>query len=154
MDDSVGKDSEKLQVIMRRMTLVFSRHINEMLKRGKINLPQYSGLVLLGEHGEMTMGDLARRLGVTMGAATNVVDKLVRAGHVSRQRSSDDRRVVRVKLSAQGTALLDGFAKSTAANLSQFLNGMTPERRARVLAVCAEVLALVADPHHPPHGPA
>ena len=48
-----------------------------------------------------------------MGAATNLVDKLVGAGYVERGHDESDRRIVRVAVTRQGLALLqesvDGF---------------------------------------------
>lgn len=48
------------------------------------------------------MSELARRGHVTLGTMTVMVDKLVKKGHVKRIRDDDDRRVVRVSLTASG----------------------------------------------------
>lgn len=57
----------------------------------------------------MTAGALAQELGLTTGAITSVVDRLERAGHVSRVRDDADRRKVLVHYSAGGRALADEF---------------------------------------------
>lgn len=57
----------------------------------------------------MTAGALAERLGLTSGAITALVDRLERAGHVSRVRDDADRRKVLLHYSAAGRALAEEF---------------------------------------------
>lgn len=74
--------------------------------------PQVHALLWLGRDGMLTMGELARRLGVTEKTVTGLVDRLEREGHVQRERVTLDRRVVRCRLTAQGQQtfqLLDGL---------------------------------------------
>ena len=48
------------------------------------------------------MSAVARALSVTVGTLTISVNSLVKKGYVIRQRSSEDRRVVLISLSARG----------------------------------------------------
>jgi DNA-binding MarR family transcriptional regulator len=64
--------------------------------------PQIHALLWLGQDGMLTMGELARRLGVTEKTVTGVVDRLEREGHVQRERIILDRRVVRCRLTEPG----------------------------------------------------
>ncbi|MCE9670667.1 MarR family transcriptional regulator [Myxococcus stipitatus] len=64
--------------------------------------PQVHALLWLGQDGSLTMGELARRLGVTEKTVTGVVDRLEREGHLLRERSASDRRVVRCRLTTEG----------------------------------------------------
>lgn len=57
----------------------------------------------------MTAGELAEELGLTSGAITSVVDRLQRAGHISRVRNDVDRRKVFLHYSPSGRALADEF---------------------------------------------
>ncbi|MEV0680276.1 MarR family transcriptional regulator [Actinosynnema sp. NPDC050436] len=65
-------------------------------------------LALVGRHGPMTAGDLAKRINLTPGAVTGVVDRLERAGLARRDPDPADRRRVLVK--AVGGALGPLFA--------------------------------------------
>ncbi|MFC5745659.1 MarR family winged helix-turn-helix transcriptional regulator [Actinomadura rugatobispora] len=49
-------------------------------------------LTLIDLHGPMTAGELSQLTGITPGAVTGLVDRLERAGHVSRQNDPRDRR--------------------------------------------------------------
>nr|AYM52270.1 transcriptional regulator MarR family [Stigmatella aurantiaca Sg a15] len=64
--------------------------------------PQIHTLLWLGQDGPLTMGDLARRLGITEKTVTGVVDRLEREGHLQRERVHEDRRVVRCRLTSIG----------------------------------------------------
>jgi DNA-binding MarR family transcriptional regulator len=50
------------------------------------------------QHGERTVGQLASGLGISYGWASRVADELETAHYVVRERDTDDRRVVRVRL--------------------------------------------------------
>lgn len=56
-----------------------------------------------------TPGDLRRELDLTSGAVTGTVDRLVLAGHVSREPDRHDRRQVRLRRAAPGQALARQF---------------------------------------------
>lgn len=60
----------------------------------------------------MTAGALAGQLGLTSGAITFVVDRLARAGHVTRVRADTDRRKVLLHYSPVGRALAEEFFDS------------------------------------------
>jgi DNA-binding MarR family transcriptional regulator len=52
----------------------------------------------LYQHGEMTVGELGRGLGISRGWASRVVEELELAGYLERERGLDDRRVVTIRL--------------------------------------------------------
>jgi MarR family transcriptional regulator, organic hydroperoxide resistance regulator len=76
-------------------------------------------LSALTQEGPMTAGEIAKRLGLTTGAVTNVIDRLVRAGFVRRVADPKDRRKVIVeadlanleKLSHVYDSVADAFQK-------------------------------------------
>jgi DNA-binding MarR family transcriptional regulator len=57
----------------------------------------------------MTAGRLARDLGLTSGAITFLVDRLERAGHITRERDPRDRRKVLLRYSTNGRAVAEDF---------------------------------------------
>jgi DNA-binding MarR family transcriptional regulator len=52
----------------------------------------------LYQHGELTVGQLGRDLGISRGWASRVVEELELAGYLERERRLDDRRVVKIRL--------------------------------------------------------
>ena len=59
-----------------------------------VNVTDMAAMELLLTHGSLTPGQLAERLKVTTAAATQIVDRLERAGHVARERKATDRRKI------------------------------------------------------------
>lgn len=76
-----------------------------------LSLLQIQVLMFIGKQKEAQMKDLASNFTITLPTATSLVDNLIKAGMIVRERSTEDRRVVTVKLSSQGKKLL---AKATA----------------------------------------
>lgn len=54
----------------------------------------YQAINILEMQGPMTSGELGKRLGLTTGATTRAIDRLVRAGYASRTADATDRRRV------------------------------------------------------------
>ena len=74
-----------------------------------LHLTDLRGLGRLWSAGPMTAGELADAVGLTRGATTALLDRLERAGHVRRVRGSDDRRTVRVELTASASRTVDAI---------------------------------------------
>jgi DNA-binding MarR family transcriptional regulator len=78
----------------------------------------------LMQEGSMTAGEIAKRLGLTTGAVTNVIDRLVRAGCVRRVADPKDRRKVIVEADLANlekmSHVYDGVADSFRVLLEQY----------------------------------
>jgi DNA-binding MarR family transcriptional regulator len=84
----------------------------------------------------LTMGELARRLGVTVKTVTGIVDRLEREGHVQRERITLDRRVVRCRLTEQGQKtyqLLDRMVHEAMGQMLGMLDGSDRKALFRIL---------------------
>lgn len=68
-------------------------------------------LMMLAEHGPITMTDFSELLMVPLSTATRMVERLIEKDLSVRSRIEDDRRVVRVELSDQGKKLHQHFAQ-------------------------------------------
>jgi DNA-binding MarR family transcriptional regulator len=85
---------------------------------------------LLLSHGPTTPGDLAQRTGLTAGGAiTAVIDRLERAGYVSRRRDQSDRRRVLVEANADKVMADVGATYGrVAARWESFLETLSDEK--------------------------
>lgn len=66
---------------------------------------QYLVLLLLWEHGEVTVGEIRGCLHLDIGTVTPLLKRMESGGLVTRRRDADDERRVRVGLTARGRAL-------------------------------------------------
>ncbi|MFE4257979.1 MarR family winged helix-turn-helix transcriptional regulator [Streptomyces sp. NPDC056883] len=60
--------------------------------------------VILDSAEPLTPGRLREHLGLTSGAVTACLDRLERAGHITRSRESEDRRVIHIRYAERGRA--------------------------------------------------
>ncbi len=87
--DRVGQQLQTISILSRQI----ERQLGLSLG---VNSTALAAMEQLITHGPLTPSELAARLQVTTAAGTQIVDRLERGGHVTRQRQSDDRRHVLV----------------------------------------------------------
>ncbi|WOE51767.1 MarR family winged helix-turn-helix transcriptional regulator [Sulfuracidifex metallicus] len=84
----------------------FQRELNRRL--GSLNITYLDFLILKATmEGETTMAKLAKRFFVTQSAITAAVDRLEEMKLVCRGRSSDDRRIITVKITDDGVKVFE-----------------------------------------------
>jgi DNA-binding MarR family transcriptional regulator len=98
-----------------------------------ITLAQHRVLVLLAARGNLTVGDIAEGLGVNPSNATRICDRLQRLGLVSRERSTEDGRVVVVGLTKDGVALVSDVTARRRVEVEKVLGRMSSAQTAKVL---------------------
>lgn len=68
----------------------------------ELNFSQFLALKKLGEEGPMAPGELSRVLNYNSGALTRLLDKLEHMGYLQRAPDPNDRRALRLELTASG----------------------------------------------------
>ena len=99
-----------------------------------VTVAQHRVLVLLAARGDLTIGDLADGLGVNPSNATRYCDRLQRLGLVHRARSVEDGRMVQVRLTQEGQALVTAVTERRRQEIDQVLERMTGPDAVRVVA--------------------
>ena len=91
---------------------------------GNIRLGDLGGTIeMRTSGGDIGCGDIGGDLDlftsggdITMGAVTNLADRLINAGFASRERGTEDRRVVKVQLTDEGRKVLEKAVEAGARN--------------------------------------
>ena len=81
---------------------------------------------------ELTMSDLSRRLMVTNGNLTSLIERLVREGLVKRETLATDRRTQIVRLTAAGKRSLDAMTPEHQRWIESLFAELTPGERTRL----------------------
>ncbi|WP_407692895.1 MarR family winged helix-turn-helix transcriptional regulator [Pyxidicoccus xibeiensis] len=102
--------------------------------------PQVHALLWLGQDGALTMGELAKRLGVTEKTVTGVVDRLEREGHLVRERSASDRRVVRCRLTPDGQTTFQKLDRFMSQSMGQMLGILDAGDRKALFRILEKLL--------------
>lgn len=96
---------------------------------------------------EPTMQELARFLDLDKSSVTGLVDRAERRGLVARAPSPADRRAVRVRLTAEGRALVTAAAGVFAADVTALLGQLAPGDRAALSRLVSRLLVEHAAGH-------
>lgn len=106
------------------------------------------GAILDNESSPLGPVELGHRLGISTGSATELVDRLERAGHVVRERSAHDRRRVLVTPHPNTVRRVIGELTPLLADLDELAAGFTPDEQeviGRYLRAATEVIARHAE---------
>ena len=98
--------AERLAEIITSLQRCLILKLSKELSRGNVSFPQYCLLGMLREEKQLTMSEIAQRMGHSTAAATGLIDRLENLGHVRRTHAKDDRRKVLVQITASGLALV------------------------------------------------
>lgn len=104
-----------------------------------LTLTQVKALCALSES-ELTVKDLAERLGLSLPGTSRAVDALVERELVARREDADDRRMKRLLTTAAGHDALERLDEARLAGLEQFTSTLAAEDRERLSAALAPIL--------------
>ncbi|OGL44614.1 MAG: hypothetical protein A2W05_04790 [Candidatus Schekmanbacteria bacterium RBG_16_38_10] len=106
---------DKLEDQIRKVSYFFIEFTNRVISldgkrlKNDFSLSQLKAMSAFKEDKDYTMGELSRNIQVTMPSTTEMIDGLEELGIVERWRDSNDRRVVRVKLTEKGKQMRKEF---------------------------------------------
>ncbi len=117
----------RLWISLARCYVTFSRAVACKVAEYDLTAPQFGVLEALYHLGPLSLGELAEKLLVTGGNVTYVMDRLEAQDLVARERSGDDRRVVRAHLTTKGRATMEGVFPLHVAFVRSLVGGLNPE---------------------------
>lgn len=94
-----------------------------------LTLPQFAVLEALSHLGPLTIGDLCRKMMVSGGNMTVVLDNLQKSGLVKRVRSKEDRRTIVVELTEHGEERVHGIFHEHAEHVSHLFSVLSHEEQ-------------------------
>ena len=130
-DEAHARLTALLPALFRRLVVGLP---NEVEGLAKVTTEQYGVLTFVHERGSISMSELAVARNVALNTATALVDRLVAAGLVERRGDPDDRRVVRVAVTARGVALIERLRTVRRAAIRRMLDELSDQEIDQVLA--------------------
>lgn len=123
----------KLFVVLSRAQAAVARHADADVARHGLTVTEFAILEALYHRGPLLLGDLQRKILVTSGGITYLVDRLERRGLVTRQPSPDDRRARFAALTGEGEALIARIFPEHAETIARAVAGLSPAEQARAI---------------------
>ena len=128
-------------VKLARASATFGRLAGKDIEQYGLTHPQFGVLEMLGHLGPLTIGDIGKRMLVTGGCVTVILDNLEKDGFVARTRSRDDRRVIKVRLTSKGESKFASMFRGHAERVSE-LAGVLTEGEQQALSKLLRKLGL------------
>jgi DNA-binding MarR family transcriptional regulator len=91
--------------------------------------------------GSLTPSELAKDMMLSTSAMTNRLDRLEKRGLIARQADPQDRRSLRIVLTAEGFALIERLVVSHVATEAALISALSPAEREQLKALLAKVAA-------------
>ena len=119
---------------------VFKRQ-SDALGKGKITVPQYVCLDLIGAKGPVMMKEIAFALDVTLPAATGLIDRLYITGFVKRIFEPSDRRIIRIILTEKGKKAVKEVKEKRKVVIKDVFSHLSESERQQYLRILKKVVA-------------
>lgn len=141
MDDGANLSREEFWWLLMQVGHLSRRVAERWLASASTSPDQLQALRVVHARARVTVGELARSMGLERNSASQLVERLVQDGLASRERSTSDRRQVFVTLSPRGESLLGGTAAEADALAADLLASVS----ATELRASAQVLAAIRE---------
>jgi MarR family 2-MHQ and catechol resistance regulon transcriptional repressor len=144
-DGDVSEDALKLWVVLARAYAAVARHAEEDVGRHGLTVAEFGILEALYHKGPLLLGEIQRKVLVSSGGITYLVDRLVSKGLVERQECPDDRRARYAVLTSAGESLIRDIFPQHARRIERALSGLSRAEQARATELLRTLGRAAAD---------
>jgi len=130
-------------VALRQVIRATDLHSRHLMKTTGLTAPQLLVLRELDGAGELSVSALARRISLSQGTVTSILDRLQARGLVDRERSPTDRRRVLLRLTPAAQAALARAPLPLQEQFVRRFEGLQPWEQHMILAALQQVAQLM-----------
>jgi MarR family 2-MHQ and catechol resistance regulon transcriptional repressor len=149
LTDAEQNAALKLWVVLNRAQEAVAELAKRDVERGELSLTEFAVMEALYHKGDLSAGEVSKRVLLRSGSLTYVIDKLVERGLIRRRVCETDKRRTFLQLTAAGTAVMRRIWPGHAAVIELATSGLTiAEKRtaARLLKKMGLHAALIGEP--------
>lgn len=125
---------------LRRLFKAIQDYSQDVSQRFRITGPQLWALKTISQADGLSLSELSKRMYLHPSTVTGVVDRLENRGFVARERTSQDRRVVKLRLTVEGRNLVKNTPSPTQGKL---IHGLRRLKKTELEAIFNVVQKLV-----------
>ena len=140
------RDAERLADIFTVLQRCFLLRLSQDLAKGNVSFPQYLLLGFLVQQEQLTMTEIASRMGHTTAAATGLVDRLEKLSLVTRLHAHEDRRKVFVRPTPSGCDLVASVRSDMVDNLIQMMSRLDPDEQKAWVRIYEKIFDFCQNP--------
>ncbi|MBU0514188.1 MAG: MarR family transcriptional regulator [Proteobacteria bacterium] len=128
---------------LRRLVQAGDVYSKELNRNFQVSQPQLSCLLALDQYGPMSSSALAKYILVKPSTITGIVDRLEQKGLVTRQRNTNDRRVVTIELTEPGRQLARDAPPPIPEVIIHGLKKLPPETTQKIVEYLGTLVSLL-----------
>jgi MarR family 2-MHQ and catechol resistance regulon transcriptional repressor len=127
------EQSLKLWVVLSRAFDAMQGHAAADIARHGLTITEFGVMEALYHKGPLLLGEVQRKILVTSGGVTYLIDRLVAKGLVERRRCEKDRRAYYAALTPEGESLIREIFPQHAAAIDRALGGLDEAQKAQAI---------------------
>lgn len=118
-----AQDTVRLSLRLLTTSRLIEREVDTLMRaRFDSTIARFDFLSALDRHGPLTLGEVSQYLLVSNGNVTQLRTRLEADGLIAAEHDENDRRVLRVRLTARGESVFKNMAKAHAACVDSLLS--------------------------------
>jgi MarR family transcriptional regulator, 2-MHQ and catechol-resistance regulon repressor len=125
----------KAWIALARAYLAVSRHVTADVSRHGLTASEFGILEALYHKGPLLLGDLQKKILVTSGGVTYLVDRLASKGLVTRESFPGDKRARFAVLTPEGSALIKQIFPAHAKRITRVMGELSTKEQKRLIAM-------------------
>lgn len=123
----------EIEELLRSVATILKKRGRDILADFDITPPQLDALLVLKEHGELTMGELCQKMFLACSTATDLIDRMERNQLIERVRDTADRRVIRLRILPKGYSIIEEVLAARRAYLGRILAELGTEDKQQLI---------------------
>ena len=135
----------KLYVVLSRAYLAVERHSKVDIARHELSQGEFAIMEALYHRGPLLLGEVQRKILVSSGGVTYLVDRLEADGLVERRDCETDRRARYAALTPKGRQLMKRIFPEHAAALDRALSGLSVAEKKQAIDLLRKLGRAAAD---------
>lgn len=139
LEPSIKDDVQQILETIIYLYTESRRITKELARRAQLTGPQLTVVKILEQIGDLSLSELSERIRAQNSTVTGIIDRMEREGLVVRERSTEDRRVVIIKLTAKGTQLAENVPLEPMKVFQSALSSLTKDEMRELLRILLKV---------------
>jgi MarR family transcriptional regulator, 2-MHQ and catechol-resistance regulon repressor len=133
--DTATATALKLYVVLSRAQRAIGERTQADLARHDLSIAEFAIMEALFHKGPLLLGEVQRKILVSSGGITFLVDKLTERGYVERKMCPSDRRARYAELTRKGEALMKEIFPGHAAAIRESMSALTQAEQREATAL-------------------
>jgi DNA-binding MarR family transcriptional regulator len=134
---------EQILRSLRRISRAIDVYSRKLASEYQLTVPQLVCLRFINRIEVTTPGALAREVSLSQATVTGILDRLERRGLVLRERATDDRRRVYIRMTSAGEQVVEAAPIPLQQRFSHRLSSLSQKDRARIDEVLSSIVEMM-----------